>query len=408
VSSLTRLLGGKISVQSTPDVGTEFMLTMGFTPTAATLPVAAEAASEAHGAGRLLGVRVLVVDDSEINQEVAKRILELDGATLRLAADGQQAIELLQSEPGSIDIVLMDVQMPVLDGCEATRRIRAELGLTTLPIVAVTAGALSNERQRAYAAGMNDFISKPFDAPALTRCVLRHLRPANLEFDSPGGVLTNPADGIPAPWPAIEGIDAEDARGRWAGDTDLFLSMLERLLDEFGEVRAPPADADAGMLANLARAMHKLRGGACMLGAKEIQTLAADLETACSLQFAHELPRRAATLTALLQNLRLGAGPAIAAARARSALRSAAPTGGLESRQISELVQLLREQSLAAGPRLRGMSAALQRELGRALHGRLHEHVDHLRFDAAAELLEELLAQRRQPAAPGGVAPRRA
>jgi len=118
-------------------------------------------------------------------------------------------------------------------------------------------------------------------------------------------------------WPTIEGIDAAAARALWASDVDLFLSMLERLLDEFGEIPALPGDADAEGLAKLARAMHKLSGGACMLGATEIRVIATGLEAACTAAAAHELPRRAATLAALVRNLRLAAGPAIAAARAR-------------------------------------------------------------------------------------------
>ncbi len=120
-----------------------------------------------------------------------------------------------------------------------------------------------------------------------------------------------------SPWPTIEGIDAEQARGRWASDVDLFLSMLARLLDEFGEVPAVPGVADAEGLAKLARAMHKLSGGACMLGATEIHVMATDMEAACTAAAAHELPRRAATLALLVRNLRVAAGPEIAAARAR-------------------------------------------------------------------------------------------
>ena len=84
-----------------------------------------------------------------------------------------------EAEPRAFDVVLMDLQMPVLDGHEATRRIRLELGLADLPIIAVTADALMSQRQRAAAAGMNDYIVKPFDAPTLVSSILRHVKPTS-------------------------------------------------------------------------------------------------------------------------------------------------------------------------------------------------------------------------------------
>src|SRR6202043_2673531 len=129
----------------------------------------------------LAGVRVLVVDDSDINLEVAQRILEKQGAMVTTCSDGLAALEHVRDHHQTLDVVLMDVQMPTLDGNEATRRIREELQLTLLPIVALTAGALVVERQRALEAGMDDFISKPFDPQALIRKVRRLVEKARGE-----------------------------------------------------------------------------------------------------------------------------------------------------------------------------------------------------------------------------------
>lgn len=112
---------------------------------------------------RLDGLRLLVVDDNEINREVARRILEVEGATVSLACDGLAAVNVLAERPRAFDMVLMDIQMPVMDGYEACRRIRADLRLSALPVIALTAGALSSEREAAIEAGMNDFIPKPID-----------------------------------------------------------------------------------------------------------------------------------------------------------------------------------------------------------------------------------------------------
>jgi CheY-like chemotaxis protein len=126
------------------------------------------------GDGSLQGVRILLVDDSDINREIGARVLEREGATVETCANGREAVERLR-EGADFDAVLMDIQMPVMDGYEATRRIRADLGLTALPILALTAGALSEERRKAEAAGMNEFLTKPLDPLVLVRTLKRVL-----------------------------------------------------------------------------------------------------------------------------------------------------------------------------------------------------------------------------------------
>jgi CheY-like chemotaxis protein len=137
----------------------------------------------------LRNLNALVVDDSDINLVLMKRLLEMHGATAELAGNGLEAFELLQARPHDFQVVLMDVQMPVLDGYAATRRIRNELKLTDLPIIAVTAGALSSHRRRADEAGMNDYVVKPFDSSTLVRNILRHVKPA---LDRTGGHTAAP------------------------------------------------------------------------------------------------------------------------------------------------------------------------------------------------------------------------
>jgi CheY-like chemotaxis protein len=117
---------------------------------------------EQHGPP-LDGLRALVVDDCEINREVVRRILETHGAIVTCCPDGAAAVEHVRAHHQHLDVVLIDVHMPILDGNEATRRIRSELGIKTLPIIGLTGSALLSEQQRSFDAGMNDVISKPFD-----------------------------------------------------------------------------------------------------------------------------------------------------------------------------------------------------------------------------------------------------
>ena len=126
-------------------------------------------------ATRLAGVHFLLVEDNLFNQTVARGILEHAGATLDVVGDGRQALERLREVPGRYRIVLMDMQMPVLDGFSATALIRTELGLT-LPVIAMTAGVLESERERCIAAGISDFIAKPVVIEDMLEAIERQLR----------------------------------------------------------------------------------------------------------------------------------------------------------------------------------------------------------------------------------------
>ena len=179
---LVHLMGGEIGATSTPGVGSTFWFELPFErgeeslddPKASPMPPKPEPIPQL----RLEGLRVLEVDDNAMNRMLAQRALKLEGAEVTLASDGQQALDILKARPRDFDAVLMDVQMPVMDGLSATRAIRADAALARLPVFALTAGVLPEEREAALSAGVTDFLTKPLELPrlveALSTCLRKH------------------------------------------------------------------------------------------------------------------------------------------------------------------------------------------------------------------------------------------
>jgi PAS domain S-box-containing protein len=341
----------------------------------------------------LAGVRVLVVDDSDINLEVAQRILEKQGANVTTCSDGLAALEHVRVNFRILDIVLMDVQMPVLDGNEATRRIRNELHLATLPVVALTAGALVVERQRALEAGMNDFISKPFDPQALIRKVRRLVEEARGE---PVPMVILDPEPVPRDGNTLfmSSIDPGVVQQMFGEDLTLFKSVLGRMLRDYADLSLPNCASlnDEATRSELAARTHKLKGSAGMIGANRIMRLAGAAEAALlkdrSLDAIDNILQQ---LASALTTLREEAEPYLECQPELKAnpMDVERNPPGIESSEIAHLCALLEAQNLAAIDRFGALSHSLSDILHSARFGRLSEAMDNLDFAHAAELLRE-------------------
>jgi PAS domain S-box-containing protein len=346
----------------------------------------------------LAGVGVLLVDDSEVNLEIARRLLEKFGAQVLTASNGAEALETLHHHTHEIDAVLMDIQMPVMDGLEATRKLRQVASLATLPVIALTAGALAQERERALQAGMNDFLSKPLDPEALIRTVRQHVervRGAPLPW-----VSAPEARKSSAAWPVVEGIDADSAAARLNHDAPLFLKMLAWIGTDFADLQAINSPEQvAGQLADpisrtrLRDRVHKLRGSAGTLGATQVHATASAAEAALTDHNGEEIGCVLA-LSQALRQLIAASQPAIAAGRASDSLQhlaTTAPTAPASQQSLDALAELLRAQDLQALGMLAQMQGPLASVIGADTAAAIARAMDVLDFPGALDMLEKAI-----------------
>jgi two-component system sensor histidine kinase/response regulator len=260
----------------------------------------------------IYGARVLLVEDNELNQQVAFELLTGLGLQVDVANDGAESLEMLEKRQYAL--VLMDMQMPVMNGLQATEAIRADGRFGDLPVIAMTANVLAEDRQRCEQAGMNDFISKPIEPEVLCAILLRWIGPrrgageAELADETKGGLAALIDHSAEAPH--IAGLDTAAGLRRVLGKLASYHKLLRTFLRDQAALPAQLAAAmAAGDQAGAAACLHTLRGVAGNIGAGTVQALAQQMEQQLKMQLKQdsaseqtaELARLQAALVAELE-----------------------------------------------------------------------------------------------------------
>ena len=252
---------------------------------------AAAAPGESIDLAGIRGARVLLVEDNELNQQVATELLTQGGLVVELAEDGQVGVRMVAENP--YDAVLMDMQMPVMDGVTATQEIRKDERFKDLPILAMTANAMEGDRERCLEAGMNDHIAKPIDPDTMFKTLLEWIPAGEREYvpaesdqsDDQGVGVSSGPEQTPTGTDALEtiaGLDAAAGIVRVAGKRDFYEKLVRQFAvgEEARSVETIQGQLEEGKGEDAERTAHSLKGVAGTLGAGELQQRAQGLEAA--------------------------------------------------------------------------------------------------------------------------------
>jgi two-component system, sensor histidine kinase and response regulator len=347
-----------------------------------------KAVDNAEVIAQLNGARLLLVEDNDMNQELAVELLNQVGIRVSIAGNGQEALDILAKDP-AFDGVLMDCQMPVMDGYTATREIRRNPAFKDLPIIAMTANAMAGDREKVIEAGMWDHIAKPLNVTEMYATIAKWVKPSGAKGDA---VVTS--DAMPPSvggLPPLPGIDLSAGLATTMNNQKLYTRMLVKFRDSQGRFAelfaAARQDSDPSAAE---RAAHTLRGTAGNIGASGVQAAAGELEQAC------HAGKKASAIDAVLAKVLAELEPVVAGLQQIGA--GEAPAAGAEAAmpkeelqaELNKLAALLEDNDSAAGDLLGELLDKIEGSpQARALKP-VADAISDYDFDAALEKLKKV------------------
>jgi len=341
------------------------------------------------------GSKILVVEDNVLNQEVALGLLEAEGFIVDIAQNGQEAIDQVQAH--AYDIVLMDMQMPVMDGLTATKQLRTMKKFKQLPIIAMTANAMDQDKQKCAEAGMNDHVAKPIDPYQLFSVLLKWIKPKAPQSipaapTAPAKSATPVATALDfgTPAEAIAGLDIALGMSRVMNKQALYLKVLKQYASDQPQVLAELRSAiQAKDYVSAERHAHTCKGVNGNIGATGLQALSAELEKhiqqAASTetllaQLAEIETQHAQIIAGLVRHYRLDVGAANPASKA--------PAPVVDQALLDQLISLVDDSDTHAGNLLHEHADAFKAMLGEQKFNQLNTAILSFDFDQAATILQ--------------------
>ncbi|MBF0502100.1 MAG: response regulator [Candidatus Riflebacteria bacterium] len=303
---LVNLMGGDVSLESKKGAGSTFTFWVPFPKgTQPQLELFSAQTSNGITPKSLYNLKVLLVEDNKVNQEVAAELLSSEGVQVTFADNGRIALDILEKQ--SFDLILMDIQMPVMNGLEATKEIRSHPNGKEIPIIAMTAEAFAEDREKAISAGMNAHVAKPIDPEmlfAVIRTWTRSPQPSSKAIPLPQTAAKPRSN---QKWPELPGMDVSTAFGRFGGKWILFFRLLQTFVTESPQtLDALQKAIDTKDWNQVRFLIHTLKGTSGNLGLQRFTGLAASLEEKIVNASSQEMAETLAILRKLINEFKSG------------------------------------------------------------------------------------------------------